>query len=238
VATYTFNNTFTPLESGAPSLTATDPLATSGFQVMTVFGQSRTVYHFDGLNSPATSQGGLTLGTTGLIPANNYSVEMVFEFAQRDGNWRRILDVQNRSSDNGFYVNTGNALEVFGAAGTGGVFTTGSFFDVFLTVDAANQVNAYFGGVLQLTTTTTVMDINNPGNLLNLFLDNTVGGGQGEWSNGDISLFKVYDHALTAGEVRLETADPFATVVPEPATSALWISGGALLLLGRLRRRR
>jgi hypothetical protein len=238
VATYTFNNSFAALEAGAPALTATDPLSLGSFQTENVFGVNRVTYHFDGANSPVTDQGGLTLDTTGLIPANNYSVEMVFEFLGGTSAWRRILDVQNRQSDNGFYVDPGNNLTVFGASGSGGVFTTGSFFDVFLTVDSSNNVNAYFGGVLQLTTTTAVMNVNNPGNLMSLFLDNVVGGGQGEWSPGNISLFKVYNTALTADQVASETADPFASIAsPEPGSWSL-LAGGALIALGKFLRRR
>src|SRR5947209_3349849 len=76
VTTYLFNNNLSAQESGAPALTAVDPQATSGFQTDTVFGQSRTVYNFIGNTTPA-QQAGLSLDTTGRIPANNYSVEMV-----------------------------------------------------------------------------------------------------------------------------------------------------------------
>jgi hypothetical protein len=236
VATYTFNGNFNALEGGVPSLTSVDPLGTGAFQTETVFGVSRNTWHFDGSTTPA-NQGGLSLDTTGLIPANNYSVEMVFEFLGGTNAWRRILDVQNRQSDNGFYVDPSNHLDVFPVGGSGN-FTTGSFFDVFLTVDASNNVTAYFSGVSQFTDVTTVMDVNNPGNLMNFFLDNTVGGGQGEWAPGNISLLKVYNTALTAAQVAAETADPFASVVPEPTSWTLMMAGGALLTIGKLRRRR
>src|SRR5271157_1110888 len=87
VATYDFNNNLNAVQGGVVALTPVDPESTSGFQTNTVFGVSRTVYHFDGDSTPA-DQGGLQLDTTGLISSNTYSVEIVFELDQRNGAWR------------------------------------------------------------------------------------------------------------------------------------------------------
>ena len=229
-ATYTFNNNFTALEVGAPPIVPVDPLGTSGFQNAVVFGQPRTVYHFDGAASPATSQGGLSLDTTTLIPANDYSAEMVVELNQPAG-WRRLIDVQNRQSDNGFYVDPSSNLDVFPVSGSSGAFAAGVFHHVVLT-DSGGIAKGYLDGTLQFTATTNVMDVNNPGNLMDFFLDNVVGGGQGEWSSGDVGLVRLYNGALTDQEVANLANNPFANT-PEP----LSFIGGSVLLLARRRMR-
>ena len=85
-------------------------------------------------------------------------------------------------SDDGFYVDPSNNLDVFPVAGSTSAFTTGVFHTVTLTVDGT-IVTAFLDGVEQFhSLSTDVMDISNadnPGNLVNLFFDNTVGGGQG-----------------------------------------------------------
>jgi hypothetical protein len=116
VATYNFNNNLNANEGGAPSLVSVDPLGLNGFETAIVNGQSQTVFHWNGTGSPASLQAGLTLNATGLVQYNNYSVQLVFEFlelSQFGGGWRRILDTQNRQSDNGFYVEPGNRLQVY-----------------------------------------------------------------------------------------------------------------------------
>lgn len=234
VATYTFNNSFAALEPGDPAMVAVDPLGTSGFQSAMVFGNTRTVYHFDGAASPPASQGGLSLDTTSLIPGTNYSAEMAVELDESSG-WRRLIDVQNRQSDNGFYVDPSSDLDIFPVSGSTGAFSPGVFHHVVLT-DSGGTANGYLDGTLQFTASTTVMDVNNPGNLINFFLDNVVAGGQGEWSSGDVGLVRLYNGALTDQEVATLANDPFANT-PEPTSLALSLIGGSTLLLSRRRAR-
>lgn len=125
VATYLFSNTLAAQQVGRPGLTATNPLSQNGFETANVFGQNRTVYHTSGTTT-TSEQAGLTLNTTGLLPSNTYSVEMVFSFSDRDSAWRRIIDVENRQSDNGFYVNPGNQLALFPVTG-GATFTNNEY---------------------------------------------------------------------------------------------------------------
>jgi hypothetical protein len=145
---------------------------------------------------------------------------MVIQFSQRDLFWRRIIDVENRASDNGFYVDPTNNLDIFPVAGSSSNFTTNVYHHIVLTVAGGTTAKAYLDGVLQFTASTALMNINNannPGNLLNLFLDNTSGGGQGEFSNGDIALFRMYDAVLSDSDVASLASNPFAAV-PEPST--------------------
>ena len=236
-ATYLFNNSLNAQQGGAPALTATDPGGVAAYTTDTVYGQSRTVYSYGGSANPPTSQGGLTFDDSGgLIGTNSYSVELVFEFFDRDGAWRRILDTYNRQSDSGFYIDPGNNEDIYPVAGSATTFTTGVYHYVVLT-NNGGVVDAYLDGTHELTTTTTVMNIdNNPGDLVNLFLDNTVAGGIGEWSSGHIALARFDNGALTAGEVAALANDPFpSSTVPEPSTLTITLLGAALLLVRRKR---
>jgi hypothetical protein len=223
-ATYPFTDGLAAEEADAPPLLPVDPVGRSGFELASVplgmsgfqgFDRVREVYRFDGNALPTSEQAGLALDTSGLIPAGNYSVEMVFRFFGGDGNWRRILDVQDRQSDNGFYVEPGGSLQVYedGALATGTtLFTTNAFHHVVLTNSSAGVVKAYLDGGLELTTPpTTVMRINNPGNRLNFFLDNLGGIGTGEFSSGQVALVRAYQGVLTDGQVAALAADPFGS---------------------------
>jgi hypothetical protein len=213
-----------------------DPLGLNHFTTATVYGQSRTVFDYQGNADPASQQAGLSLNTTGLIPANNYSVEMVFQFRENPNAWRRILDVQGRTSDNGFYVDPGNNLNVYPTSGVGSTtFTNNQFHHVVLT-NSGGTVNGYLDGRLEFTVATSVMDISNPGNVLNFFLDNDVPPFTDEYSSGQVALIRAWDGALTADEVAVLAADPFA---PAPEPSTLTLAGVAALgLLGYGWRRR
>jgi hypothetical protein len=208
-----------------------DPLGTSGFQSANVFGNTQQTYHFDGANSPVNDQGGLSLDVSSLgITNNTYSVEMVLELTG-SGGWRRLLDSLDRQSDAGLYIDPNNNLDAFPNGGSSSPFTANTFYDIFVTVDgsvsASNPtVTGYFSGQQQFTENSASLNIAT--NNLNFFLDNVAGGGQGEWSSGNVALIKVFDNALTAQQVQDETADPFqGTTTPEPATWALFAAGAA-----------
>jgi len=226
VATYLFNGNFNAVQPGAPLLTPADPLGTSAFISDTVFGETRTVYAFNGHASPVNEQAGLTLNTTGLIAPDNYSIEMVSSFSDRNGAWRRLIDVQNRQSDEGFYVDPSNTLDVYPVSGSPNTFTNNVYHDIILTDANTGVVKAYLDGQLQFTINTTQMhlnNLNNPNLLMNFFLDNTVGGGQGEFSNGKIGLIRAYNGVLTDSEINIIGSHPFA---PAPSSVFTLLLGG------------
>lgn len=206
VADYEFNGNLASSVAGAPDLIAINPLGTNNF--------GTGVYNFGGASSPPGNQGGLAFdNAAGLISNTSYSIALRFMFNGGDGAWRRIVDVQNRQSDDGFYVDPSNSLDIYPVTGSPATFTTGIFHDVLLTVDGG-VVTAYLDGALQFAANTNVMNIDNPQNVVNLFVDNVVGGGQNEWSSGSIDYVKFYD-----GIASINGA------VPEPATWAMMIIG-------------
>ena len=83
-ATYEFNGNFNADQAGVPALTAVDPLSESAFVTDTVEGNPRTVWAFNGTNTPA-QQAGVELGAQGLVNPESYSIDMLVEFTQRDG---------------------------------------------------------------------------------------------------------------------------------------------------------
>lgn len=237
VATYQLQGTFLPDQPSAPSLVGVDPRGVSQFVTDTVLGQSRTVWAFNGANSPVDQQAGLTVVTAGLIPPRNYSVDFVAKFNERDRAYRRLIDVQDRQSDSGFYVDPSNNLDVYPAAGSTAAWTNGVYHHVVVTTDGTT-VNAYLDGASQFTSTTNLLNLdynpaNNTDSILGFFLDNAVGGGQGEWSSGSVALVRLWDGVLTPQEAQALAGNPFASTTPtltitSPPEGVPLVSGDAV----------
>ena len=221
--TYLFQDTLAAEEKrqGVPDLIPTNPLGRNGFRTANVFGNTQRVYHFAGSASPTDQQAGLTFDNRRrLLDPNNYSIELVFVFEQLDNQWRRIVDVEDRQSDNGFYADPQNHLQIYPYPGTGKLVTAGVYRHVVLTNSKAGTVAAYMDGGLQFTASTDIMNIKNPRQVVHFFLDNVVGPGQGEFSDGSIALLRLYNHVITADQVsRLAAA--FRGNKPEAQTAHL-----------------
>jgi len=223
-AEYLFSNNFTSSIAGAPALVPVDPLGLNSFTSDTVNGSTRPVYAWNGNANPVTQQAGFTLDTTGLVPTNSYSVQLIFKLTQRDAAWRRLLDVENRQSDNGFYVDPGNHLAVYPIISSVTPFTNHVYQDVLLTV-GGGVVTAYLNGRQQFSGASTLMNINfyNQGNTLGFFLDNVIAGGQGEFSNGNIALLRVFSGVATPAPALAIWSTPTNTVVISwPSSATGW----------------
>jgi hypothetical protein len=193
-AEYHFNNNLASSIAGAPALVPVDTLGLNSFTNDTVNGSAQPVYSWVGNATPVTQQSGFTLDTTGLVATNSYSVQMIFKLTQRDGAWRRLMDVENRQSDDGFYVDPGNHLAVYPIISSVTPFTNNVYQNVLLTV-GGGVVTAYLNGQQQFSGASTLMNINfnNQGNTMGFFIDNVIAGGQGEFSDGSIALLRVFN---------------------------------------------
>jgi hypothetical protein len=242
VATYDFTgSTLAPAEVGVASLSAIDPLGLNAFLADTVFGTPKTVYRFAGNAFPPSQQAGLVLNTTGLLSGTAYSVDLIFSFDSDGPTWERILDASNRQSDNGFYVEPGRKLQIYPVGDGPDFWTFGEYHRVTMTNDGSGNVTAYLDGAFQFDLITAVMDFAtygpaNPDRLLTFFADNVVGGGQGEFMSGKVSLIRLYDFELDPGGVGdIGTGgdgDGAGGSVPGPATLVLvvlGIAGGFLM---------
>lgn len=241
VATYNFDNSFAGSEASAPTLSVIDPLSQSGFLSDTVFGKTRQVYRFDG-NIKSSENAGLYLSTLGVLDQNNaYSVEMIFMFEENQSSWENIFGVSNRQSDNAFYVDPSNRLEVWPSGDGPDEFTFGEYHHVTLTNDGAGQVTSYLDGVFQFDLATASMDFSiysqeNPDRLIHFFADNVAAGGQNEFADGRVALIRLYDLALEPKDVSDLDENPFPEI---PIPTAIWLFGSGILgLIGASKSRR
>jgi hypothetical protein len=237
-ATYLFGDTLAAQEASAPALEAVDPRGLNAFESATVYGQARRVYRWDGNGTPATEQAGLSLATSGLIPPDDYSVELVFAFLDAPDWWRRILDVRDRTSDDGVYVDPDRHLYFYSdAVGEGGgttPWTNGVFHHVVLTVASTPAVTGYLDGVREFTVPTAGMRIENPGGLLHFFLDNVTSGPTDDFSDGRVALIRVYDGVLTDSQVGQLAQDPFQPPLALQLNATTFRAGDPLVLAATL----
>jgi uncharacterized protein (TIGR03437 family) len=218
VSNYLFQDSFNPQRTGSAALTPSNPSGNNRFLTETVLGQSRRVYEMTGAASPRTAQGGFTYNAKNKVPRDNYSVDFVFAFnAPILGNWRRILDVSNRGSSEGLYIDTSSYINYYSGAGTNiNAFQAGTYYHVAL-VKRPGEIFVYVNGALVASRTggTPLGVMNetlNPDQLVNFLLDD-----DSEWASAKIALFRVYSGALTAAEVQTIYSAPFTSTVGLPA---------------------
>jgi hypothetical protein len=221
-AEYRFNGTLASSIPGAPDLVSVNPLGLNGFSSDTVNGQTQQVFTWNGHATPVNEQAGFTLNTAGLVNATNYTVEMRFKFTDRNGAWRRIIDVSNRQSDSGFYVDPGNHLAVFPIISSVTTYTNTLYHDVILTV-SGGTVSASLDGILQFSGNSVLMNITNAANPMIFFVDNNAAGGQGEFSNGSIALLRLYDGIPFAPVCNIQRTITNSVMISWPSTATGFI---------------
>jgi hypothetical protein len=167
--------------------------------------------------TPVTEQAGFTLDTTGLVGTNSYSVEMIFKLTQGEGGWRRLIDVEDRQSDDGFYVDPGNHLAVYPIISSVTSFTNNGYEHVVLTV-GGGTITAYLNGLQQFSGSSTLMDIRSS-RQMGFFIDNVVAGGQGEFSNGSIALLRLYAGVLVTPSLSIFRTSTNSVVISWPSPS-------------------
>jgi hypothetical protein len=191
IADYPLTSDFNSVVAGAAPLV---PINNVTFTSGLVYGHNRTVAAFQ--------QGsGVRLDPPAGFAATGYSIVLQFEFALTTG-YRKIVDFQDLTLDEGLY-NLNALLDFYPvAAGTTQVIQAGAFGQVVLTRSAAGTVVGYVNGFPQFTfddsTTNYAVLLSNS---FNLFVDDTHTGGT-EASAGMVSRVRLYSGVLTAIEVR------------------------------------
>lgn len=205
VATYNLNNNLLAEESGVAALQEIDPTNANSFQVENVFGQSETVYRFAGNMSP-TEQGGLVLNTTGILDLDNaFSIELVFRFDLNNSSWEPLVNVSNRTSDNGFYVDPNGKLQVYPSAAGSDTVSQDVWHTAILT-NNGTTVEGYLDGIFQFDLVSPSMNFdeyttNNPDRLMHFFVDNLVGAGLNEYASGAVDSIRLFDIALSQTDI-------------------------------------
>ncbi|MFK8031277.1 MAG: LamG-like jellyroll fold domain-containing protein [Gammaproteobacteria bacterium] len=159
---------------------------------------------------------GLTL-VDGLPDTSDYTIELKLRFDAVFPNWKKVIDFQALSNDQGVYIR-GTQTEFYPESGLGPNFITeGEDFHLVVT-RTEDLLRIYLNGQLQ-TETTTVGGISQD-NIINFFLDDITTLSTEE-APGSVDYIRVFFGALTGGEIsRLVPPAPAQPVVVRDLFSA------------------
>lgn len=216
VADYRLQNSLASSVGTAPPL---EFLGASSFTNETVDGLSRTVVVF-----PAGD--GLALTNASQVFSNRYSVVMLFHF-DTINRWNRIIDFNNRTTDWGVYSYYNNLQFYPLITGAGGSVQAGTYLQVVLTRNAANQVAGYVNGSPEISFSDPAGSALVSGaNMLSFFRDDFVV--SGEHSGGAVARIRIYDDALSPAQVAaLDRLPGIVGVLTPQITSATKTYGAA-----------
>jgi len=190
VADFRFEDTLSSSVPGAPNLGS---LGGGGFVDTTVDATSVRGWAF-----PTAT--GLDLDVTGMVSSDVYSVVMLFE-AQQVVGYAKLLDTQDRAIDQGLYY-VGNDLHFYG--GTGGSsdgIVAGTYYQVVVTRDIAGNYIGYVDGAQEFSfTDSSSYAVITAANRLVFFRDD-LSTGDGENTAGTVVRIRLFDNALSPGEV-------------------------------------
>lgn len=162
-----------------------------------------------------------------------YSIGLRFQCSDVS-NFSKIIDFDQGGSDTGFYAHN-NQLDLY-PVGAGGSVSANTEMDLVVTRDASGNFNAYLDGnpisvyAYMDSPNYAVADIVSGSAQFRLFLDDLVTVNEFS-SGGAVNEIRVWDHALTPGEI----PGAFAPV-PEPASVFALMALGSWALAVRRRR--
>lgn len=211
VATYNFQNSVNGSQGAAPALNVLNPTGTNGFVTDTVLGQPRTVLQL--ASARPNQNAGFSVNTVNLINPISYSIELLFTFTDGGGSWRRLLDVLDRTSDRGLYVNPSGQFE-FSRLNSRSNFTLspGSYVHMVLVVNNSRAI-VYINGNAENDLSTNSMNLTTPNRTLTFFLDNLEDTSPNEFASARVALLRLYTNPLTATEARQLATSPFNSTV-------------------------
>ena len=188
-ADYRFQSTYGSVIGNAPDLVGVGQTAAAF-----VFDASidRTVLSFSG-------HGGLALSpATAVVYRNVYTIELLFRFDRVDG-FRKLVDFKDGSVDDGLYVLDGclNFVPRNERASTG--LERHSYVQVVLTRDSSERVVGYVDAVRQFAFHDAAGLAEIAPGTLRFFADDSRT--RVQYSNGAVTQIRLYDRALTAGEI-------------------------------------
>jgi hypothetical protein len=146
-----------------------------------------------------SARGGLALTpATGIVYRDVYTIELLFRFDRVDG-FRKLIDFENGSDDSGLYVQDGCLTFVprNERAGTG--IQQHTYVQVVLTRDTTDRVVGFVDAVRQFAFRDAAGLAGIASDTLRFFADDSIT--RVEYSNGAVTQIRLYDRALTAGEV-------------------------------------
>jgi hypothetical protein len=158
-----------------------------------------------------------------LPDADTYAIEMRLRFDDCIAGWAKLLDYQDRASDDGLYLWGGQAIffpigDKFGAVSAGEFFTLG-------LERVGGLLTAFWNGTQVFSMPDLDDNAVSGGNILNFFVDDLTWG-QSESFAGAVDFIRIHDDRSTFG----------MSPVPVPATLPLLMAG--LGLVGMMGRRR
>jgi len=190
-ADYQFQGNLNSTVAGAPPMTnLTGSGGANSFVADTVDGYTR-----QSLRYPFNS--GLSVSTAGgLVPNGAYTIVILFRFDQVN-NLRRVISFDNRTSDDGAYIENGRFQT---EPTTTTAFLPSTYIQAVLVRDESGRIQAYRDGALRIDQVDTDFVIS-PANVLSFFQDDAVPIIP-DASAGNVARIRLYDGPLSTSQVR------------------------------------